>query len=332
MRPVQKTPALEDKFVRNLDWNLLYTFHVIVQAGNLTRAAARLGRQQPAISLALRRLEGHLGAPLCSRTSNRFALTPEGMLIAQLCEELFQKVRDMPHRLANLPGEVVGSLRIATVSSVTSERLDQAIAEYHRRCPKVQIEMEVVPWEEVTRRLKKQTADVGVAPARFLDVSFRHTLLYSEPVRLYCGRLSPLNGKTFSNPAELSGEGLILTGGDEPDVIRRYRLEHGLGSIIAGQSEYLDEARRLTILGVGICFLPEPMVVRDVKSGDLWPLLPDSESFTSDIYAITLPLEEMQLPGRLFDAALQDLGRHAPQAPTQARPSKRSRGKRRYKK
>jgi len=297
--------SIKDRFPRNLDWNLLHTFHVIAQLGNLTRAAEKLGRKQPAISLALRRLEGHLGASLCTRGSNRFELTPEGMLVAKVCEELFQQVRGLPDRLTNLPGEVVGHLRIVAVSSITSPRLDRAIAEFHRQFPRVQIEIDIVPWEDVTRRLTRQVADIGVAPARFLDATFRYHLLYSEPVRLYCGALHPLHGKRFSRPEELADVGLILTGGDEPDVISRYRLQHGLGRVVAGQSEHLDEAKRLTIQGVGICFLPEPFVCAEVADKLLWPLLPKTQSFTSDIYAISLPFERVQLPTRLFHDVLQ---------------------------
>lgn len=298
-------PSIEERFARNLDWNLLHTFHVIVQSGNLTRAAEKLGRKQPAMSLALRRLEGHVGAPLCTRASNRFELTPEGMLVAKMCQELFQQVRGLPDRLANLPGEVVGHLRIVAVSSVTSPRLDRAIAAFHRQCPKVQIEIDIVTWEEVTRRLTRQIADVGVAPARFLDAELRYTLLYSEPVRLYCGKPHPLHGRKFARPEDLADEGLILTGGDEPDVISRYRLQHGLGRVVAGQSEHLDEAKRLTIQGVGLCFLPEPFVRAEVADDLLWPLLPKTQSFTSDIYVISLPLERVQLPTRMFQDILE---------------------------
>lgn len=300
----QLLPSLEDRFPRNLDWNLLYTFHVIVQCGNLTRAAARLGRKQPAISLALRRLEGHLGLPLCARASNRFELTSEGMVIAKVCAEIFHHVRDLPNRLANRPSEVIGRLRIVSVTSVTSPKLDWAIAEFHRQCPKAQIEIDIVPWEEVTRRLKKQTADIGIGPARFREAGFRYTLLYSEPVRIYCGRNHPLYGRMLESPEQAAAYGIILTGGDEPDVISRYRLEHGLGRVVAGQSEFMDEAKRLTLLGVGICFLPEPFAAREVEAGDLWPLFPDSESFTSDIFLISPPVEQAQLPARMFERVI----------------------------
>lgn len=99
--------------------------------------------------------------------------------------------------------------------------------------------------------------------------------------------------------------GVILTGGDEPDVISKYRLEHGLGRIIAGQSDFLDEAKRLTVQSVGICFLPEPFVQQELKRGELWSLLSESQLFASDIYLISMPGNLAQLPARLFLSVVQ---------------------------
>jgi DNA-binding transcriptional LysR family regulator len=299
--------SIQDRFLRNLDWNLLHTFHVIVQSGNLTKAAQKLGRKQPAVSLALRRLEGHLGAPLCTRASNHFELTPEGMVVANACAELFQRVGGLPDRLVNLPGEVIGHLRLAVITSITSPRYDRVIAAYHQRYPQVQIGIDVVPWAEVTRRLARQLADIGIGPARFLDAEFSYNLLYAEPIRLYCGRLHASFGRTASSPAEIAEQGLILTDGDEPDVISRYRLQFGLGHVVAGHSDHLDEARRLTIQGVGLCFLPEAFVQSEVEEGLLWPVLAEAERFTSDIHVISLPPERLQLPTRLFLDLLQEI-------------------------
>ena len=46
-----------DQFARNLDWNLLHTFMVIVQEQGIVTAAERLHVTQPAVSSALKRLE-----------------------------------------------------------------------------------------------------------------------------------------------------------------------------------------------------------------------------------------------------------------------------------
>ena len=45
----------------------------------------------------------------------------------------------------------------------------------------------------------------------------------------------------------------------------------------------------------------------EVAESQLWALLPKTESFSSDIYVITLPLERVQLPTRLFLDALNGM-------------------------
>ncbi|WP_093120703.1 LysR family transcriptional regulator [Salinihabitans flavidus] len=65
----------------SLDWNLLRTFYVIVEAKNLTRAAAQLQISQPSVSAALQRLEKSLGCRLVVRASRRFELTRYGVSV-----------------------------------------------------------------------------------------------------------------------------------------------------------------------------------------------------------------------------------------------------------
>ena len=186
------------------------------------------------------------------------------------------------------------------MSSITSRRFEKALEEFHSRCPGVIIELDIGGWEEVLRRLSRQQADLGVAPARFFQAEFRYDLLDEEPIGLYCGRTHALFGTAPRRPDLLSNEALIMTGGDEPDVIARFRLKYGLGRNIAGRAEQLDEAKRLTRLGVGLCFLPEAFAQEDEKSGELWPLLHTENRFTSEIYLISPPQEQMQLPAKLF--------------------------------
>jgi DNA-binding transcriptional LysR family regulator len=62
--------------LRNLDLNLLLSLDALLEERNVTRAAARLGLSQPAVSAALRRLRRHFGDELLVRTGNRYDLTP----------------------------------------------------------------------------------------------------------------------------------------------------------------------------------------------------------------------------------------------------------------
>jgi DNA-binding transcriptional LysR family regulator len=89
--------------------------------------------------------------------------------------------------------------------------------------------------------------------------------------------------------AQLSEESYILTGADEDEDLTRFRQQYGLGKKVTGRSDYLEEVKRLSALGVGLCFLPEPFARQDVEAKKLWPLLPSKDAPRSDIYVITNP-------------------------------------------
>jgi LysR family transcriptional activator of mexEF-oprN operon len=63
---------------RDLDLNLLRVFAVVADAGSVTEAASRLYLTQPAVSAALRRLTGAVGAPLFARNGRGLVLTSRG--------------------------------------------------------------------------------------------------------------------------------------------------------------------------------------------------------------------------------------------------------------
>ncbi|MFZ6043484.1 helix-turn-helix domain-containing protein, partial [Vibrio natriegens] len=67
-----------ERLLRNLDWNLLYTFLTIVDESSITGAARKLSLSQPSVSNALKRLECHLGVKLITRRKGVFTLTSQG--------------------------------------------------------------------------------------------------------------------------------------------------------------------------------------------------------------------------------------------------------------
>ena len=276
-------------FSRSVDWNLLKTFHEIVEAGGVSRAGRALRRKQPALSLALKRLEDALDVKLCRRGPRGFELTDEGMLVAETCSSLSALVRNVPKRLSNIAEDVRGKISIQVISSLVCEHFDAAISRFHDNHPKVEILIDVTTWDSVAAALLRDEIDIGVASAQTLRSDLQYDFLFDEVHGAYCGQAHPLFGKTFDDPSALSGQAFVLTGADEPDILTAYRTEHGLGLQVAGLSEHLDEVKRMTMLGVGICFLPAAFAAPEVAAGRLWPLLKESERPAMPIFVITNP-------------------------------------------
>lgn len=287
-------------FSRNLDWNLLKTFYEIVQSGGVSRASRSLCRKQPAVSLALKRLEAQLDVNLCGRGPGGFRLTDEGVLVGDICNSILELVQRMPRKLANLSEEVAGKVSIQIVSGLICTTFDRSISRFHENHPNAEIIIDITTWESVIAALLRDEIDIGVAPASALRADLNYEFLFEEVYRPYVGRSHPLFGRTFHTPDTLANEAFILTGADEPDVLTDYRRQHGLGRKVAGISEHLDGAMRLTSLGVGICFLPEGYAEPYVRTGRLCSLLPQGPHPSMPIYIITNPRAPRKLARQLL--------------------------------
>ncbi len=284
-------PPAGRHFARNLDWNLLRAYHDIVQAGGISRAAQRTSQKQPALSMALKRLEDHVGARLCRRGPGGFKLTPEGELLAETCDSIFGSVAHIPNSVANVATDVHGRVRIQLISNLVDPRIDEAIQSFHRAHELVEIFVSVATWDVIQRSVLRNEVEIGIAPApaHHRDPDLHYEVLFQEVYRPYCGPSHPLFGAVVDHPADLAGYSFILTGADEPDQQTKFRQRYGMGRHVAGLSEHLEEARRLTVLGLGLCFLPEAFASRDTATGQLHPVLAPGNNPSSEILVISNP-------------------------------------------
>src|SRR3954464_15224205 len=70
--------------VASLDLNLLVSLDALLQERSVTRAAARMGLSQPALSASLARLRRHFGDELLTRVGNDYRLTPLAVQLREL--------------------------------------------------------------------------------------------------------------------------------------------------------------------------------------------------------------------------------------------------------
>jgi DNA-binding transcriptional LysR family regulator len=210
----------------------------------------------------------------------------------------------VPKRLGNLTEEVRGRISIQLISSLVCERFDAAITRFHDHHPRVEILIDLTTWDSVAAALLRDEIDIGIATAQTLRSDLEYNFLFDEIHGAYCGRGHHLYGKKFDHPSALEGEAFVLTGADEPDILTAYRTRHGLGLKVAGLSEHLDEAKRLTSLGIGICFLPEAFAAPDVEAGRLWPLLANAEQPCMPVFVITNPRAPSKLARHLLLAEI----------------------------
>lgn len=295
-----RTPPTDRKFASRVDWNLMRTFVDIVRAGGIGAAARQLNKQQPSISAALKRLEDHVGATLLHRSASGVEMTAAGKAMMALCEDMLESARLMPHQVAQAIKRVEGLVRIQIVSAIVSPEFDEAIASFHRRNPDIQIEIRVSAWRQVLEALEAGEVEVGIGYDNSVRGSLVYEPLFVERQQLYCARSHPLFGYRITQPKELADEPFVLMGDDEIEAVTQLRRRYRLGTRVAGLTGDMNEARRLILCGVGMGFLPTPVVSAEIERGALWPLLHTDFEPSYDIFLLARAEPERNTATQLF--------------------------------
>lgn len=278
---------IDRDFARNVDWNLLKLFLEIARTGGIGAAARSLNKQQPSVSVALKRLEDQLAAQLFDRSPSGIRITPAGKALQALCEDMFENVRMAQHQVAQATKRVSGVVRIQLISSIICAEFDDAIASFHLRHPAIAIELRVSPWRGVLEALERGDVEVGIGYEGQAGLDLIYEPMFIETQQLFCPRSHALYGTKIARLPTIAREGFVLTGADEPEAVTRLRNRHGLGAERVGQAEDVHEALRLITTGVGIGFLPAAAAGDAVKDGKLWPLLPEELQPSYEIYLIS---------------------------------------------
>jgi DNA-binding transcriptional LysR family regulator len=77
----------------HLDLNLLVTFEVLMAEGSVTRAAARLGRTQSAVSHALERLRQQVADPLLVKVGGRMQPSPFALTLVEELRPILRSIQ-----------------------------------------------------------------------------------------------------------------------------------------------------------------------------------------------------------------------------------------------
>ncbi len=293
---------------RDFDWNLLHTFVALAEARSVTAAAERLGRKQPSVSNALRRLEEQLGKRLIERSPSSFRLTEAGRLLYREAIDIYGSVVRLKTLMRDVTDEVRGHVRIAMVTHAVSPLFDDWLLAFHKTHPMATLTLDVMASIAAVGEVMARRASLGICMVHEQNPKLEYRCLYREYFGLFCGPGHPLYGRKGLAKSDLRGHSSISFPTDSlNDVLRPVallRAEAGLDQRIVGRSTHLEEVRRMTIAGLGIGALPVHVVARDVADGLLWRLPPYEDPPELEVFLTWNPAARTNRAEQAFLAGL----------------------------
>lgn len=121
----------------------LLAFLAVAQERSFTRAAAKLGTSQSALSHTIRRLEEHLGVRLLTRTTRSVSLTEAGERLLQTVEPALGDISAGLSTLTEMRDKPAGTVRITTSEHAATTLLWPALAKLLPEYPDIHIELHV---------------------------------------------------------------------------------------------------------------------------------------------------------------------------------------------
>ncbi|MCC5989722.1 MAG: LysR family transcriptional regulator [Pararhodobacter sp.] len=295
VRPVP--PADAERLARELDWNLLRSFVVLAEAGSVTRAAERLGLQQPSVSGALKRLEESLGKRLIDRRPGHFALTEAGRLLYDEAVDINGAILRIGTALREVEEAVRGHVRIAIASHVACPLLDDTLGAFHRRHPGATVSIGVSASRLAVDEVLARRVSFAICLLREHNPKLETRRMFREFFGLFCGPAHPLFGRKGLTLADLAGQPSVSFVTDQiTDALRPVTLMRaaaGLDERVVGNSAHLEEVKRMIVAGLGIGPLPIHVVREDVEHGRLWRLPPYDDPPAIDVHLVWNPRARM---------------------------------------
>lgn len=171
--------------------------------GSTQRAAEVLRIAQPGVSKALKDLEADLGFALFHRTRKRLVPTAEAQLYLREVEGAFAALSRLKSAGARIRDFGSGSLRIATLSALSTNIVPRALARFQAARPGVSITLQARMSATVKDLVQTGRFDLGLA-ADEIDT----TGVHSEPFAVFPGALALPDGHALIARDEILPEDL----------------------------------------------------------------------------------------------------------------------------
>ena len=249
-----------------MEWYSLQVFRAVATERSFSRAAAKLYRTQPAVSLAVQRLEEELGEKLIDRSGKGLVLTDAGQVVLDHARRFDNLRTSMETALRELRDNAAGRLAIGANESTALYLLPHVTA-YRKLYPHVTVQVR----RSLSSRLPSQLVDgdieLGVISYDPRDPRLSSTVIFRDHLAFIVSPRHRLASRRSVSIRELGMETFIAH-----NVLSPYRAQvleafqrHKVPLHMDVEMPTIETIRKLVQAGEGVAFLPRMCVDAEIE-------------------------------------------------------------------
>jgi LysR family hydrogen peroxide-inducible transcriptional activator len=238
------------------------------QERHFGRAADRVFVTQPALSLAIKKLEEELGLTIFDRRQNRIELTAIGEQIVHQAQRVLEEAEQIKILATQGKDHLSGPLRLGVIATVGPYILPDLVPLLNQRAPKMPLELEENLTLNLSGMLKSGKLDVIMIALPFDEPGITTQALYDEPFKVLVPTGHPWQKKKLIDSRQLGSEKVLLPHAGH--CFRQQVLdacpELSRSDAEGWQGNSLETIRQMVASGLGITVLPSSALTPKYES------------------------------------------------------------------
>ncbi len=251
----------------------LYTLQVFLTVAterSFSRAAEKLLRTQPAVSLALQRLEQELGERLIDRSGKDLILTDAGRTVLDYARRFESLRQELDNSLAELRDNSSGRLIIGANESTTLYLL-RHIERYRELYPKVKVQVRRSFSSKIPNELIDGNLELGVISFDPSDERLKSKVIYTDALAFVVSPRHRLAHRKTVSISDLGSENFVAHNVVSPyrEVVLREFQSHKVPLRMDLELPTIESIRWFVQQNLGVAFLPRMCVEQDIEQKHL---------------------------------------------------------------
>ena len=249
-----------------MELHSLQVFLTVATERSFSRAAGKLLRTQPAISLSLQRLEQELGEKLIDRSGKDLILTDAGRTVLEFARRFQSLHQEMDNSIAELRDNSAGRLTIGANESTTLYLLKH-IEKYRELYPKVKVTVKRSLSSVLPNELLDGNLELGVISYDPGDERIKSKVIFTDALAFVVSPMHRLAHRKTVSLTELGTENFIAHNVLSPyrAVVLREFQSHKVPLRMDVEMPTIETIRKLVQANLGVAFLPRMCVEQEIE-------------------------------------------------------------------
>ncbi|MRX56077.1 LysR family transcriptional regulator [Bacillus sp. HMSC76G11] len=289
-------------------YDALKTFVTLAEIKNFTKTAENLRMSQPSVSLHIKNLEKEFQTTLFLRSPKFLQITPTGEILYDRAKRMITLYEQTRQDILEHQNSIKGELKIGASFTIGEYILPSLLLDLQTEYPELELQVLIGNTEEIIQSVRMHQVDIGLIEGQTNEKELSVHPFMQDELFIVSSKNHELASKEEVTFSDLQNQPWVTreVGSGTREFLNHVIRTNGLKvkSLLTISSN--QGIKETLINGMGLSFLSQSVIERDVQNQNLSIIKMKNQSFTRTLSYIYSPVIEDKKIVKTFISALQE--------------------------